>query len=123
MKQLLLTALSAVTISLCHAQEAPSFSSIQPLANREISLQLNATAGKGWQLQFSTNNSLWLPVTTMISTGANNYADSRAPYLPVQLYRAAELSETNLLTGDHIQTSEGEVLIHPIDHASFLMTW
>src|SRR5205823_1877133 len=27
------------------------------------------------------------------------------------------------LVGDHIQTSDGDLVIHPVEHATFLMTW
>jgi L-ascorbate metabolism protein UlaG (beta-lactamase superfamily) len=37
-------------------------------------------------------------------------------------YRATAL-EGAVLTGDHILTNTGDVTIHPVDHASFVMQW
>jgi hypothetical protein len=33
------------------------------------------------------------------------------------------LDDTNSLTGDHLVTADGDVLIHPVNHASFVMRW
>jgi L-ascorbate metabolism protein UlaG (beta-lactamase superfamily) len=38
-------------------------------------------------------------------------------------YRAQQLSGANIITGDHLVTTNGDVVFHPIFHASFVMTW
>lgn len=40
-----------------------------------------------------------------------------------RFYRAVEVTEAEALTGDHLATSEGEAVIHPINHASFVLRW
>src|SRR6185503_16426253 len=38
-------------------------------------------------------------------------------------YRAEHLTGTNILTGDHLATTNGDVVFHPVGHASFVMRW
>jgi L-ascorbate metabolism protein UlaG (beta-lactamase superfamily) len=57
------------------------------------------------------------------STGTITHTDSRAPYLGQRFYRASQLTGTNIVTGDHVPTSAGDIVIHPITHASFVMQW
>jgi L-ascorbate metabolism protein UlaG (beta-lactamase superfamily) len=51
------------------------------------------------------------------------HTDSAAPYLPARFYRAAQLSGTNIVSGDHLNTTNGDAIIHPLFHASFVMQW
>jgi L-ascorbate metabolism protein UlaG (beta-lactamase superfamily) len=56
--------------------------------------------------------------------GANlGYTDSAAPYVISRFYRAQPLTGTNLFTGDHLVTTNGDVIIQPRNHASFVMNW
>ena len=105
------------------AQEAPQFTGIQRLTNREIFLQLNAPTGLDYRIEVSTNLLHWDPLLTLLSAGLNQHTDSAAPYLAARHYRAFQLSGTNLLTGDHLATDDGEVIFHPIIHATLVMSW
>jgi len=121
-----LASLLAMTLfwtDVCFSQTLPNFSSIQRGTNSEVSLQLSVTSGKGYRVQVSPDAQNWNSLSTLISTGTNNFADSGTPYLPLRFYRAEELSETNVFTGDHLQTAEGDLIVHPINHASFVMNW
>jgi L-ascorbate metabolism protein UlaG (beta-lactamase superfamily) len=117
--------LSFALFCMCrtYSQVGPDFGSIRRLTNSEVNLQVNVTKGKGYRVEVSSNAVEWSGLSTLLSTGANNFADSGAPYRELQFYRAAELSETNVFTGDHLQTSEGEIVVHPVRHASFVMSW
>jgi L-ascorbate metabolism protein UlaG (beta-lactamase superfamily) len=105
------------------AQDAPQFSATQRLANRELSLKLNAAAGKNWRLEGSTNLGQWTAMATLLSTGAVAYVDSSAPFMTQRFYRAASVDGTNILTGDCLATDLGDAVIHPINHATFVMGW
>ena len=108
---------------LLAGQEAPQFSGIQRLTNNEVLLQLKASAGLYYRIETSTSLPQWNALFTLLSTGTNQYTDSAAPYLGARLYRALQLTGTNILTGDHLATDDGDVVIHPINHASFVMSW
>jgi L-ascorbate metabolism protein UlaG (beta-lactamase superfamily) len=57
------------------------------------------------------------------STTSLQHTDSAAPYLDARFYRAARLTGTNIVSGDHLATTNGDVIIHPLYHASLVMSW
>ena len=107
-----------------HAQSPPVFTAIQPLTNREVRLQLDAPTGRGYRIDASTNLPSWTSLITLTgATTSLQLTDSAAPYLSTRFYRAEQLSLTNLLTGDHLATTQGDVIFHPLYHASLVMSW
>lgn len=119
--RLLWIALAAPGLVL--AQELPRFTAVQRITNGEIALAFTAPRTLPYRLEVSTNILQWDPLVTLVSTGQNQYLDSAAPYLASRFYRALELSGTNNLTGDHFQTDDGEIVVHPINHASVVIGW
>ena len=106
------------------AQTQPRFIDIRPLTNKEVRLQLNAPAGRGYRIDASTNLPSWTPMVTLTgATATLLHTDTAAPFLGTRYYRAEQLSITNLLTGDHLATSDGDVVIQAVGHASFVMGW
>ncbi len=106
--------------------QTPQFSNLQRLTNREASLQFSAPTGSHYRLMVSTNLSdtnAWQGLLTLRSGGLNQHTDSAAPFAISRYYRAEELPGTNHLTGDHLPTSQGDAVIHPVNHASFVMSW
>jgi len=108
-------------LAVC-AQTPPNFTGIQRLTNREMLLRLSAPTGQNYRIDASTNLPEWQPFLTLSSTGLNQHTDTAAPYLNRRYYRAQQLS-ANVITGDHLVTTNGDVVIHPITHASFVMIW
>lgn len=94
----------------------------QRLTNQETVLRLTAPAGTNCLIETSTNLLRWDGWMTFLTASVNQHTDSAAPYLPMRFYHAV-MTGTNLLTGDHLVTDEGEVVIHPINHATFVMSW
>jgi L-ascorbate metabolism protein UlaG (beta-lactamase superfamily) len=109
--------------TLLEAQSTPQFAPLQRFSNNEILFRLNASTGMVYRIETSTSLPDWKSLLTIRGTGSNQYTDSAAPYYPSRFYRATELSGTNFLTGDHLITTNGDVVIHPINHASFVMSW
>ncbi len=106
------------------AQSPPEFTEIRPLTNKEVRLQLTAPPGRGYRIDAATNPAAWSSLVTL--TGATTsllHTDASAAYQPTRFYRAEQLSLSNLVTGDHLTTTEGDVVIHPLYHASTLLTW
>jgi L-ascorbate metabolism protein UlaG (beta-lactamase superfamily) len=114
--------LSGVAGSLS-AQQGPQFAGIQHLTNNEALLKLSAPAGLNFRIDASTNLVRWDFLTTLRSAGSIQHTDSAAPFLASRFYRAVQLTETNGVTGDHLATDAGDILIHPINHATFVMIW
>ena len=109
--------------ALSDAQTQPQFTGIELLTNREVLLKLSFTAGMHCRIDASTNLPQWSALATLQSTGVNHYVDSAAPYQDRRFFRAASLAGTAPITGDHLATSNGDLVIHPINHASFVMRW
>lgn len=107
---------------LSHAQ-TPAFTGLEKLTNREILLKLNAPTGFLWRIEAATILPEWQGLVTLLSTGANQHADSAAPYLGQRFYRAQQLEEPDAFPGDHLATTNGDLVINPINHASFVMGW
>jgi L-ascorbate metabolism protein UlaG (beta-lactamase superfamily) len=105
------------------AQQDPVFTAIQPLTNREMRLLFSAPTGTSYRIQVATNLEQWNSLLTLTSAGINPNTDSAAPFLGGRFYRAVEVTGSNVFTGDHLVTDDGEVIIHPINHASFVMSW
>jgi L-ascorbate metabolism protein UlaG (beta-lactamase superfamily) len=110
-------------VSALVAQEPPQFSGVQRMTNRELVLQLTAPTALNYRIEVSTNLLHWDPLLTLRSVGPNRHTDSAAPYLISRVYRAFQLNGTNDLTGDHLVTDDGDVTFHPINHATFVMSW
>jgi len=108
-----------------HAQQAPQFTGIQPLTNKETRLLLTAPTGRSYRIEATTNVANWAGLVTFPTNVVTSlqHTDSAAPYLPARFYRAAQLTGTNIVSGDHLATTEGDVVIHPLFHASFVMQW
>jgi L-ascorbate metabolism protein UlaG (beta-lactamase superfamily) len=107
------------------AQEGPRISAIQHLTNNEVRLQLSAPTGLLYRIEISTGLSAWDPLITLPASTATSlqHTDSAAPYLRERYYRAQQLSGTNILAGDYLVTTNGEVTIRPLNHATFIMSW
>src|SRR5688572_5037114 len=116
----------AVILFLCFAAilastQTITFTNTQRLTNREMLFRLNATGQV--RIDASTNLPQWHPLLTLTSTGLNQHLDTATPYLQRRFYRAQQLSGTTNLTGDWLTTTNGDVLIHLVRHASLVMTW
>lgn len=106
-----------------HPQEPPRLTGLQRLANHEVLLQFSAMKGSHLRLEASTDLRHWTALLTLLSTGADQHTDSAAPYFSRRFYRAQQVDGTGVLPGDHMETDDGEVIFHPINHASFVMRW
>jgi L-ascorbate metabolism protein UlaG (beta-lactamase superfamily) len=105
------------------AQAVPQLTGFQRQANDEIVVQATATAGELYRVDTSADLAAWDGLTTIRSAGNDQYTDSAAPFRERRFYRTEALTGTSIITGDHIPTSAGDVVIHPLYHASFVMTW
>ncbi len=105
------------------AAEPPAFTDLQRPPNQEIVLRFTAPAGVLWHIHASTDMSAWRGLFTLASIGVNQITDSAALYLPACYYRAQQARDSDAITGDHLDTADGDVVIHPVNHASFVIHW
>ena len=116
---------AVILLTLCVATAVSSAQTItftnSRLTNREVLLGFRSTGQV--RVDFTTNLAQWHPLLSLTSTGLNQHLDPATPYLQQRFYRAHQLTGTTNVTGDWLNTTNGDVLIHPVRHASFVMTW
>ncbi len=110
-------------IGMLTAQQAPQFLSVQRQTNSDVTLQIASTSGKYLRLEGADRLPEWHGLQTYKSTGTNPIVDGSSAVLGTRFYRVVEVEEATPLTGDHLVTDDGEAVIHPINHASFVMRW
>jgi L-ascorbate metabolism protein UlaG (beta-lactamase superfamily) len=101
------------------------FTAVRQMTNQEIVLSLGAPLGRAYRIESAANLPEWHGLHTFPTnnTTALQYTDSAAPYLSARYYRAVRLEGTNIVAGDHLVTDDGEVVIQPRNHATFVMQW
>lgn len=115
----------AVCLLAWNAHSAPTPFEFRPLriqTNRETLIQLTAPGMQNYRIDTSSNVMQWDSFLTLRSGGLNSHTDSATPFLSQRFYRATQV-ESNSLTGDHLVTTNGDLVIHPLYHASLLMSW
>lgn len=117
---LALLAISAGGIIWLAAQERTGFTEIRRQTNSEMQLRLSATST--YRIDVSTNLRSWEPFLSA-ALQSTQHLDSGAYFHPNRFYAMQEVSGTNRITGDHFATAEGEVVVRPVNHASFVMQW
>jgi L-ascorbate metabolism protein UlaG (beta-lactamase superfamily) len=106
------------------AQQVSQFASFQLLTNHELVLRLNVPKGVGSRLDVSMDLREWSPLVAFpLSPGSLVHTDSAAALLSARFYRAVELAEPSPVSGEYLATADGDVIIHPIKHATFVMSW
>lgn len=120
--------LSIVLILLCEismvdAQIIPAFSGIQRQVTGKIQLELNVPGEQYVRIDTSSNLTQWNGLITFQSIGDDVFVDNTLPGIDSRFYRAAVITNASVLTGDHLSTSQGEAVIHPVNHASFVINW
>jgi len=104
--------------------QPPQLTKVELLPNHEVALTVGGPVGFNIQVDASSDLSVWNPLVTLAdSVSPIQYTDSAAPFLMRRYYRARTLQQADPYTGDHLATADGEVIIHPLFHASFIMEW
>ena len=106
-------------------QEAPILSPPLIDTNAEAGVKVVVAKGTFYRVEATEDLQQWRTLVTGQSagTGTNTHTDSSAPKASFRFYRSASLSGTNHLAGDHLGTSLGDLIMHPVNHASLVMGW
>jgi len=107
------------------AQEnPPRFDQFQRLSNGQVRFRLFGTRGKNYQIDISKDLLKWESLVTLnMRALAITVTDDEAPPNGTLFYRALEQQGENGITGDTLQTGDGVLVIHPINHGTFVMSW
>jgi L-ascorbate metabolism protein UlaG (beta-lactamase superfamily) len=90
-------------------------------ANGELRLRVNGGANQPLRIETSSDLRQWEGLFTVLGSGET--IDAATPYLPQRFYRPVTPASTNVVMGDHLATLDGELTFHPVNHATFVMTW
>lgn len=120
-RQLLLLAMAFGLVPAARTQGV-QFTNITRLSNGQVVLKFLAPAGVNYRLDAATNlgapnDARWTTLASTQSAGLNQFTD--APAAGARFYRAS----TNALRGDTLFTTNGEVVIQPLYHASVVLSW
>jgi L-ascorbate metabolism protein UlaG (beta-lactamase superfamily) len=107
------------------AQTEPQFTRAQRLSNNEIALTLAAPTGIVHRIDACTEPESWQGLVTLLASTNTSlqYTDSAAPYVAGRFYRAESVFGTNVFSGDHLVTTNGDVLLQPRFHATCVLNW
>lgn len=122
---LCLSGASITWLSWLQAQQSPQFTVVRRLTNQEIALTLSAPTGVNYRIDTGTNLLNWSALVTFPTNTASSllYTDSATPFLSGRFYRAHDVTGGYVFSGDHLPTTNGDVIIHPMFHATFAMSW
>src|SRR5688572_31231963 len=114
--------LAAFGIAVAATAQTAHFTNVLRLTNREFALRFVAPSGINYRIDASTNLSAtnaarWDSMLTLRSAGMNQHTDSAAPFASTRFYRAEQLTNTTVLTGDNLSTTNGDIVFHPLYHA------
>jgi L-ascorbate metabolism protein UlaG (beta-lactamase superfamily) len=102
------------------AQTASRFNSIGILTNREVWFNISNAP---LRVDAATSLGEWQPLVTFTPAASSiTFTDTAAAYLDQRFYRAESVNATNL-SGDHLVTADGDVVIRPVNHASLVLQW
>jgi L-ascorbate metabolism protein UlaG (beta-lactamase superfamily) len=106
------------------AQSPAVFSSIQRLTNGTVDLRWTAPNGSLHRIESSSDLLTWQGLVTATgSTTAKLVTDGTPDSGQPRFYRAVSVTDPLAITGDHVRTDQGEVTVHPVNHASFVLRW
>ncbi|HUF62398.1 MAG TPA: hypothetical protein VMN36_10020, partial [Verrucomicrobiales bacterium] len=76
------------------------------------------------RIEVSSGLRSWTALRTVASAGGNlQYSEPVDAAPEGRYYRAAPENDPRAIPGDHLATSDGDVVIHPVQHASFVLRW
>lgn len=119
-----LVVISAMAATWLVAQGAPEFTRVQSLSGNEIGLTILRAPGASIRVDTATNLANWTGLVAMQAGTSTSlqYTDSAAPFNPSRYYRA-KLTDTNAVGGDILPTSDGDLVIRPLYHATLVLAW
>jgi L-ascorbate metabolism protein UlaG (beta-lactamase superfamily) len=91
--------------------------------NGELLLSWTGPAGAWCRIAVSSNLAQWTPLVTFQNAGAGQHLDSGTPWQASRFYRGEVLAGAGYVSGDHLATTNGDVVIHPVYHASLALQW
>jgi hypothetical protein len=113
-----------ISTALWAQEETPArIDSVDRLTDGRIRLRITAPRNHDYQVQFSQDLNNWQTTSTTGNRRGNFTYESDDSNPNHQFYRVVQLVEPAPLTGDYIPTTVGDLIVHPVNHGSFVMWW
>lgn len=120
---ILISSVLLLALCLVRAHGQPQILDARPTGS-DMVIRFNSPAPFNSRLEVSEDLIRWNPLHTFAgSASTRSHPDNRASYLAHRYYRVVQLETTNAFTGDHVATAEGDVIVHPLFHASVALQW
>jgi L-ascorbate metabolism protein UlaG (beta-lactamase superfamily) len=115
--------LAVITGAPGQGQDVPAFSLFQVQTNKEMLLRLTGPRAVSLRIDTTADFHSWVPLIALTNaTGTVEHTDTAAPWIGARSYRAEQMTGP-VFTGDYLPTSAGDVIIHPVFHATMVVTW
>lgn len=102
----------------------PAFNSARRLITGEVSMEMALPAGSLHRIEISSDTIHWQGLATLAGAATvRSFTDGSTGPAPMRFYRIVTVEETNAITGDHLPTAGADVVVHPVNHASFALKW
>ena len=89
----------------------------------EIQLSFTSPGAFNSRLETSSHLDDWTTAYTFSRSTSTQSFNLPTRFAQARFYRVVELDTTNAFTGDHLATLEGDLVSHPVNHASFVASW
>ncbi len=104
-------------------ENKPAIVNLKKLAG-EVQFHVETTNRNPIGIQASDNLTDWNILSTSEPTSSGlDFKDASTALRDRRFYRIRELAKPVVLTGDHLETTQGDIVIHPINHATFVLRW
>lgn len=110
-------------VRVTDAAEPPRFESVQTRTNGSVALRIAAEVGRRHRLEASGDLRTWSALATFAGAAMHEHVDGATPPSGARFYRVRTLEDGAALTGDHLGTEQGDVVLHPVNHASLVFQW
>lgn len=88
-----------------------------------LSFTLHAPAATWVLVEHASELPNWQGYQTLFGEETVQIDGGRVAANQTKFFRARTVTGTNLLSGDHLNTDSGDLVIHPVNHASFIFQW
>ena len=105
------------------AQILPRIDSVSVRTNGTVALRVASEVGRRHRLEASSDLGTWQAVSTFAGAAAVDFVDGLQPRPEARFFRVRTLEDGAALTGDHLDTTAGDAVFHPVNHASLLFQW
>jgi L-ascorbate metabolism protein UlaG (beta-lactamase superfamily) len=122
---LTLAAFMMGTVSIRAADAVLELTGLQLLTNQEAILTVSVPTNANYRIDAASALPNWAPLVTLPppTAAALQHTDSGAALAGARFYRVEQLSGIDAFTGDHLATTNGDLVIHPLFHASLVLKW